>query len=257
MTLWKFLHNVETSIILSFQKGIVMRLQKYIASCGVTSRRKAEELIRNKRIRVNGVIIDEMGYVVRENDRVELDNHLIKPDEKMVYILLNKPVGYITTVSDEQNRPTVMDLLKDLDTRVFPVGRLDYNTSGLLLLTNDGQMAYKLTHPKHKVYKTYQVTVQGMVSLPDINKLKNGVDIGHHITAKAFVRIIENRHNRSEVEIKIHEGKNRQVRRMFKAVGYKVIELERTAMGDIKLGRIKSGHYRKLTNKEIEYLRNL
>ena len=234
-----------------------MRLQKYIASCGVASRRKAEEIIKNRRIKVNGAIIDEMGYVVNKNDRVELDNNLIMPDEKMIYILLNKPVGYITTVSDEQNRPTVMDLLTNLDKRVFPVGRLDYNTSGLLLLTNDGYMAYKLTHPKHKVYKTYNATIQGMISQADINKLKSGVDIGRYITARAYVKFIEYKHNHSKVEIKIYEGKNRQVQQMFKAIRYKVVELERTAMGDIKLGKMKCGHYRKLTNLEIEYLRNI
>ncbi len=234
-----------------------MRLQKYIASCGITSRRNAEELIRNKRVKINGVVMDQMGYTVKEDDRVELDNQLIKIDERMVYIVLNKPVGYITTVSDEQDRPTVMDLLTDLDTRVFPVGRLDNNTSGLLIMTNDGQMSYKLTHPKHKIYKTYLAMVQGMITQGDIEKLTRGVDIGGYITAEAFAKITEYKQNCSIVEIKIHEGKNRQVRRMFKAVGHKVIELERIALGELKLGKLKSGHYRKLTKQEIDYLQEI
>lgn len=234
-----------------------MRLQKYIAACGITSRRKAEELIKEGRVKVNGVTIKEMGYTLNEKEKVELDGSIIKIEEKLVYIMLNKPVGYITSASDEQQRPTVMDLLSDLDTRVFPVGRLDYNTSGLLLLTNDGQMSYKLTHPRHKIYKTYIAKVQGVISSKDVLRLINGIDIGGYITAKAMVNVKQYKSNQSIVEIKIHEGKNRQVRKMFKAVGHKVIELERVAIGDLSLGKLKSGHYRKLTAKEIDYLKDL
>ncbi|NLK73653.1 MAG: rRNA pseudouridine synthase [Clostridiales bacterium] len=234
-----------------------MRLQKYIASCGVTSRRKAEEMIRAGRVKVNGIKIDQMGYIVNNDDVVELDGKKISIDEKLVYIALNKPVGYITSVSDEQQRPTVMDLLSDLEFRVFPVGRLDFNTSGLLLLTNDGQMSYKLTHPSHKIYKTYRVKASGILSQQDIERLKKGVDIGGYITAKAYVMVEGFKDNCTIVEIKIFEGKNRQVRRMFKSIGHKVLELERIAIGDIQLGKLKRGHYRKLTKKEIEYLKRL
>lgn len=238
------------------KRGYEMRLQKYIASCGITSRRKAEDLIRKGQVKVNGAVIDYMGYNVNENDKVELDGKIIKLDKKMVYIALNKPIGYITSASDEQQRATVMDLLTDLETRVFPVGRLDYNTSGLLILTNDGQLSYKLTHPKHKVYKTYMAKVQGIISSKDIYHLINGVDIGGYITAKAYVKVESYKKNCSFVKISIYEGKNRQVRKMFKVVGHRVLELERIAIGDIKLGRLKRGHYRKLMQKEIDYLKD-
>lgn len=234
-----------------------MRLQKYIASCGITSRRKAEDLIRKGQVKVNGAVIDYMGYNVNEEDKVELNGRVIELNRKNVYIALNKPIEYITSASDEQQRATVMDLLTDLETRVFPVGRLDYNTSGLLILTNDGELSYKLTHPKHKIYKTYMAKVQGIVSSKDVYHLINGVDIGGYTTAKAYVKVEKHIKNCSLVKISIYEGKNRQVRKMFKTVGHKVLELERVAIGDIKLGRLKRGHYRKLTQKEIEYLKEI
>lgn len=231
-----------------------MRLQKYIASCGVTSRRKAEELIKQGRVKVNGKTIDQMGQVVNENDQIELDGVVITPDKEKVYYMLNKPTGYITSAADEQGRPTVIDLVSSIDVRVFPVGRLDYNTSGLLLLTNDGQMAYKLMHPQHEIKKIYIATIQGNITSKDINLLSKGVDIGGYITAGASAKILNQKNNTSKVEIIIHEGKNRQVRKMFKAVGYKVLELERIAIGEIKLTRLKKGDYRKLNKKEMEYL---
>ncbi len=234
-----------------------MRLQKYIASCGVTSRRKAEELIQQGRVKVNGEIIDKMGQVVGENDQVELDGVVIKPDEEKVYYMLNKPTGFITSASDEQGRPTVIDLVSDTDVRVFPVGRLDYNTSGLLLLTNDGQMSYKLMHPQHEIKKTYVAKIQGNISSKDIHHLMRGVDIGGYITAKASAKILKQKNNTSQVEIIIHEGKNRQVRKMFKAIGYQVVELERTAIGELRLGRLKQGHYKKLSKSELDYLMKL
>lgn len=232
-----------------------MRLQKYIASCGVTSRRKAEELIKQGRVKVNGKIVDKMGQVVGEGDIVALDDVVIKLHEEKVYYMLNKPTGYITSASDEQGRPTVMDLVSDTDVRVFPVGRLDYNTSGLLLLTNDGEMSYKLMHPQHEIKKTYIATIKGIITNKDITSLTKGVDIGGYITAKASARILDQKNNMSEVEITIHEGKNRQVRKMFKALGYKVIELERISIGELRIGRLKLGHYRKLNKSELDYLK--
>lgn len=234
-----------------------MRLNKYIAQSGVASRRKADELTINGAVRINGKVMKEPGYDVQPEDTVEVNGRALHPATKKVYIVLNKPKGYITTVSDEQGRPTVMDLITDVTERVFPVGRLDYNTTGLLILTNDGELSQKLTHPLHQVTKTYHARVTGVLSSERLNKLRNGVDIGVCITAKARVDILKQAEKSTIVEIEISEGKNRQVRKMFTAVGCKVQELERISMGEIRLGRLLQGHYRKLTAQEVEYLRQL
>ena len=162
----------------------------------------------------------------------------------------------MTTVSDDKERLTVMDLVKDVDARIFPVGRLDYNTSGMLIMTNDGDFAYKLTHPKHELTKTYRARVAGILSTEKVWKLRNGVDIGGFVTSKARVDVVRGLPKSTIVDITIHEGKNRQVRKMFKAVGNNVQELERIAIGNIRLGRLSVGHYRKLTKEEVEYLMN-
>lgn len=233
-----------------------MRLNKYIAQAGIASRRKADELTENGNVKINGVSMREPGYDVKDGDVVEVNGKVLKASSKMVYILLNKPKGYITTVHDEKDRPTVMDLVKDIDERLFAIGRLDYNTSGMLLMTNDGDLAYKLTHPKHHIYKTYRVRANGHVSNERVAKLKNGVDIGGFVTSKANVHIVKQAERSTIVEIQIYEGKNRQIRKMFAAVGNKVLDLQRIAIGELKLGHLKEGHYRKLTQKEIEYLKN-
>lgn len=233
-----------------------MRLNKFIAQSGIASRRKAEEYIEKGSVKINGIVMTRFAYDVKEYDVVEVDGRIIKTGEKKVYYVLNKPAGYITSASDEKGRPTVLDLMKDVEERVFPVGRLDYNTSGLLVMTNDGDLAYRLTHPRHHVYKTYRVKVNGVFSEEKASRLRKGVDIGGFVTSKAIVRILKQQERFTIVEIKIFEGKNRQVRKMFGHVGNKVMELERTAIGDIALGRLKPGHYRKLTQKEIEYLKN-
>ena len=233
-----------------------MRINKYIAQAGVASRRKADELIAAGNVKVNGAVLREPGYDVQEGDRVEVNGRLLETQEKKVYILLNKPLGYVTTVSDDKERLTVMDLVKDVDARIFPVGRLDYNTSGMLIMTNDGDFAYKLTHPKHELTKTYRARVAGILSTEKVWKLRNGVDIGGFVTSKARVDVVKGLPKSTIVDITIHEGKNRQVRKMFKAVGNNVQELERIAIGDIRLGRLAEGHYRKLTREEIEYLKN-
>ncbi|MBR0600172.1 pseudouridine synthase [Sinanaerobacter chloroacetimidivorans] len=232
-----------------------MRLNKYIAQAGIASRRKADELTQQGKVKVNGMIMKEMGYDVAEGDVVEVNGQTIRKDAKKVYIMLNKPIGYITSTEDERSRPTVMTLVNDIEERVFPIGRLDYNTSGMLLMTNDGELAYKLTHPKHHVYKTYRARVSGQLSNEKIYKLRNGVDIGGFVTSKAIVNVIKQAERSAIVEIKIFEGKNRQVRKMFAAVGNKVLELERVAIGELYLGHLRQGHYRKLTAKEIEYLK--
>ncbi|MFQ9892071.1 MAG: pseudouridine synthase [Emergencia sp.] len=231
-------------------------MNKYIAQAGIVSRRKADELVTNGNVKVNGLTLTEPGYDVVEGDVVEVNGRRIEAEEKKVYILLNKPVGFVTTVSDDRERDTVMDLVRDVDARIFPVGRLDYNTSGMLIMTNDGDFAYKMTHPKHEIPKTYRVRVAGVLSNEKCAKLRNGVDIGGFVTSKAEVEIVKGMPRQTVVDITIHEGKNRQVRKMFKAVGNSVQALERIAIGDIHLGRLAGGHYRKLTREEVEYLKN-
>jgi 23S rRNA pseudouridine2605 synthase len=232
-----------------------MRLNKYIAQAGVASRRKADELTQNGNVKVNGVVLRELGYDVEEGDRVEVNGRLLRTAEKPVYIALNKPIGAITSTSDERGRITVMDLVKDIPERIFPVGRLDFNTSGLLIMTNDGELSQKLTHPSHKIYKTYRAKVTGVLSPERISKLTKGVDIGGFVTSPAIVSLIKQSEKFAIAEIKIFEGKNRQVRKMLASVGNKVLELERIAIGDVYLGHLKEGHYRKLTNQEIDYLK--
>jgi 23S rRNA pseudouridine2605 synthase len=234
-----------------------MRLNKYIAQSGVASRRKADQLTINGAVRINGKVMKEPGYDVQPEDTVEINGQVLHPATKKIYIVLNKPKGYITTVSDEQDRPTVMDLVTDITERVFPVGRLDYNTTGLLILTNDGELSQKLTHPQHQVTKTYHARVSGVLSYERMNKLRSGVDIGGFVTSKARVEILKQAEKSTIVEIEISEGKNRQVRKMFTAVGCKVQELERVSMGEIRLGRLLQGHYRKLTAQEVAYLKSL
>lgn len=234
-----------------------MRLNKYIAAAGVCSRRKADELIANGNVRINGAVMKEMGYDVADSDTVQVNGRTISAASKKVYVAVNKPLGYITSMDDDRSRATVAELVADIPERLFPVGRLDYNTTGLLIMTNDGDLTYTLTHPKHEVWKTYIATVSGVISDNRIARLRKGVDIGGFVTSHAKVRVIKQMPRHAVVEISIHEGKNRQVRKMFAAVGNKVQELERVSIGDIRLGRLMSGHYRKLTREEIEYLKSL
>ncbi|MDD2483733.1 MAG: pseudouridine synthase [Eubacteriales bacterium] len=233
-----------------------MRLNKYIAQAGIASRRKADELILAGKVRVNGAVMDTPGYDVVPGDTVEANGSYIEPAKKHVYVMLNKPKGYVTTSADDKERLTVMDLIQDIDERIFPVGRLDYNTSGMLLLTNDGDLAYTLTHPKHQMPKTYRARVAGYLSPEQVSHLKKGVDIGGFVTSKAEVSVIKQADRSALVEITICEGKNRQIRKMFATVGNKVMDLERISIGNLQLGHLKLGHYRKLSPKEIEYLKN-
>ena len=234
-----------------------MRLNKYIASAGVCSRRKADELIANGNVKVNGAVVREMGFDVAPGDKVRVNCKLIEGEKDKVYVAVNKPLGYITSMEDDKGRATVAELVSDIPERLFPVGRLDYNTTGLLIMTNDGQLTYSLTHPKHEVDKTYVATVAGVVSDRRLSQLRKGVDIGGFVTSPAKVKVLKQNPRSAVVEISIHEGKNRQVRKMFAAVGNKVQSLERVAIGEIRLGRLKPGHYRKLTRQEINYLKEL
>ena len=234
-----------------------MRINKYIADAGICSRRKADELISNGNVKINGIVIKELGVNVAEGDVVEVNGRVIDAHRKMVYVAVNKPLGVITSMDDDKERATVADIVADIPERLFPVGRLDYNTTGLLIMTNDGQLTYTLTHPKHEVYKTYVAKVDGVISGARLGKLRRGVDIGGFVTSPAKVKLIKQMPRYAVVEISIREGKNRQVRKMFAAVGNKVRELKRVSIGEIRLGRLKEGHYRKLTREEIDYLKNL
>lgn len=236
--------------------GEIVRLQKYIAMCGVASRRKAEELIEQGSVKVNDQKVTELGTKVEVGaDKVTVNGKTIKPEQKNYYIMLNKPTGYVSTVTDQFDRPTVIDLVgNDINSRIFPVGRLDYDTSGLLLLTNDGDFTYKVTHPKFELEKTYIALLKGGITIAGLNKLRRGVKIDDFTTAPAKVEIIDAKDGYTQVKITIHEGKNRQVRKMFEAVGSKVAELQRISIGKVEIGNLPLGRWRHLTSHEISYL---
>lgn len=239
--------------------GEIVRLQKYIAMCGAASRRKAEEMIAAGRVKVNGEKICEQGVKVEIGaDKVMLDGTVLEINTKKYYIMLNKPEGFVSTVSDQFDRPTVIDLLsEEIKTRIFPVGRLDYETKGLLLLTNDGDFTYRVTHPKFEMGKTYIATVGSGLTISGLNALRRGVRIDDFKTSPAEVELLESEQGKARVKITIHEGKNRQVRKMFEAVGTHVKELERVAIGKVELGNLPLGRWRYLTSHEINYLMNV
>ena len=241
---------------MNFEEQDQMRLQKYLANAGIASRRKCEELILDGKIEVNGIVVTELGTKVSKKDVVKYNGIIVKPEEEKVYILLNKPIGYVTTAKDQFNRDTVLDLIK-INKRIVPVGRLDMYTSGALILTNDGEFVNMLTHPKNEINKTYNVTVKGIVTKEEIIKLENGVEIDDgYITKPAKVKIlkIDEEKNISRIQITIHEGKNRQVRKMCEAINKKVLALHRSSIGNIDVKDLKLGNWRYLTNKEIENL---
>lgn len=234
-----------------------MRLQKYIAEAQIASRRKAEEMILDGRVSVNGKIITELGTKVEsDSDVVTVDGKEIHICEKLVYIMLNKPEGCVTTVKDQFNRKSVMDYVSDVKERIYPVGRLDYDTSGLLIMTNDGEMTYRLTHPKHNVDKTYIAHVDRKPDERDMEKFTKGIVIDGRKTAEAEIKIIKEG-KLTELEIKIREGRNRQVRKMCAAINCNVVKLKRIATGKLELGELEKGKYRYLDEKEILYLKSL
>ncbi len=236
----------------------VVRLQKYLAGCGVASRRGAEDLIKQGRVSVNGEVVTEMGVQIdEEKDVVEFDGQVVRIEKKMVYVLLNKPVGYVTTVSDDKGRPTVMELVSEIPVRIYPVGRLDYDTEGLLLMTNDGDLTYKITHPKNNIEKTYVAEVTGNISMNTLIQLRGGVYLDGVKTAPAKVEVIGATRLGTKLEITIHEGKNRQVRRMFESVGCIVKKLKRTREAGLILGHVPLGHWRKLTESEVNMLKKI
>lgn len=230
-----------------------IRLQKYLADSGVASRRKCEEFILNGDVEVNGQVVQELGTKVTEQDEVKFRGKLVKPVEDKVYILLNKPIGYVTTAKDQFKRDTVLDLVK-VKQRIVPVGRLDMYTSGALILTNDGEFVNKYTHPKNEIDKTYNVTLAGKIESNEVEALRNGVELDDgYITKSAKVKIlkIDEEKNISRLQIVIHEGKNRQVRRMCEAINKKVLALHRSKIGHIDVKDLKIGEWRYLKKSEI------
>lgn len=234
-----------------------MRLQKYIANAGICSRRKAEELIIEGKVTVNNETITELGFKIdSEKDIVYVNGKKVEQVSEFKYVLLNKPVGYVTTVKEQFDRPTVIDLIKNVPEKLLPVGRLDMYTSGAIILTNDGDFIYKVTHPKHEVEKTYNATVRGIVDSSDIEKIEKGLQIDDYITAEAKAKILktDEEKNISRVQITIHEGKNREVRKMCEAIGKKVIALHRAKIGNISVKDMKIGEWRYLSDKEVKSL---
>jgi 23S rRNA pseudouridine2605 synthase len=238
--------------------GEIVRLQKYIAMCGVASRRNAEVMIENGRVAVNGKTISELGTKVEVGaDQVAVDGKPVKMPNKKYYIMLNKPVGYVSTVNDQFDRPTVVDLVKEeIKTRIFPVGRLDYETEGLLLLTNDGDFTYRVTHPKFHMDKTYLVTLYGGINIKGLSSLRRGVEIDGYKTAPAQVEMLSADGGETVLKVTIHEGRNRQVRKMMETVGCKVKHLQRISIGKVELGNLPLGRWRHLTSHEVSYLMN-
>ena len=236
--------------------GKAERLQKLLSMAGVASRRLSEDLIRQGRVTVNGAVITELGTKADpERDEVRVDGRRVRPQRRMRYILLNKPRGYVTTRHDPQGRPTVMDLLKSVHEYVYPVGRLDYDSEGLLLLTNDGDLAARLTHPRHEVERVYEARVRGVPDSHALDRLARGVVIDDRRTAPARVELLETREDQAIVHIALHEGRQRQVRHMFEAVGHPVIRLRRVRLGPIADENLTTGYWRELTPREIARLR--
>lgn len=235
-----------------------MRLQKYMAKCGIASRRKSEEIILEGRVKVNDIVVKELGMTINlKKDIVKVDNEIIKLEENKIYIMLNKPKGYVTTVKDKHSEKIVLDLINGVKERIYPVGRLDVDTTGLLLLTNDGDLAYKLTHPSYEIPKKYIALVKGIPNNKKLYKFRKGLKIDGRMTAEAYIKILKRNRDTSLLEISIHEGRNRQVRKMCKYIGHPVIQLERVAIGKLELGNLGIGEWRYLTSKEIEYLKKL
>lgn len=235
------------------------RLQKVMANAGVASRRASEKLIQEGRVMVNGVVVTELGTKVESDDSISVDGKLLKKDEKKVYYLLYKPRGVISAAKDNKGREVVTDYLKDVPERLYPVGRLDYDTSGLLILTNDGDFANQMMHPRYKVDKTYVAKVEGLITPDSIKKLRNGVVIDGKPTSRARAKIISRdaKKNTSIVSLTIHEGRYHQVKKMFDAVGHKVQKLSRTTYGTLTLDGLTSGEYREFSHNEVRELLKL
>ena len=236
----------------------MIRLQKYLALSGVASRRTAEKMIQEGHVRVNGILITEMGVQVDEaRDQVTVDGALVHPEEEKHYIAYNKPIGEVTTVSDPEGRATVMDKFRDYPVRLFPVGRLDYDSEGLLLLTNDGEVMNHLLHPSREVDKVYWVKASNQVTDEEISRLRRGVLVDGSLTSPAHVRLIRREAFDTVLLVTIHEGRNRQVRKMISAIGHQVVHLRRVGFGPVSLGDLPLGYWRPLTEAEIKKIREI
>nr|WP_276938434.1 pseudouridine synthase [Helcococcus sueciensis] len=230
----------------------MMRINKYIAKCGITSRRKADTLIEQGKISVNDKVMTSLGYIVQEDDVVKYEGKIIKLIEDKYYIMLNKPIGYTCTNSKKFDDKVIFDLI-DIDTKLFSIGRLDKDSRGLILITNDGDIYNNVVHPRNEIFKKYIVKLDKSFLHSDKYKIESGIDIGDYITNPSRIKIL----GKNILQIEINEGKNRQIRRMFDVLNYEVIDLNRVSIGDIKLGELPIGSYRVLSNKEVNYLRNL
>ncbi|MFW2366569.1 MAG: pseudouridine synthase [Desulforhopalus sp.] len=230
-----------------------IRLQKYLAQCGISSRRKAEILIAEGRISVDGHVTREMGIrIIPGENRVTFDGKPVEMREKLVYYLLNKPKGYVTTLSDPQGRPVVTSLLKDVSSRIFPVGRLDLDTEGALLLTNDGTLAQKIQHPSYTTDKSYEALVRGIPARDKIYRLEKGIILEGKLTSPAKLTVLAKKGRNSLIRIIIHEGRKRQVRKMFDLIGHPVLNLKRTAYGKLQLGKLPTGSYKQLNSADLK-----
>ena len=235
-----------------------MRLQKYMALCGVASRRKSEEIITSGRVKVNDKIALEMGTKINpKKDIVKVDDRVIREEKNMIYIMLNKPIGYVTTLKDEKGRKTVIDLIEGVSERIYPVGRLDADTTGLLLLTNDGDLTYKLTHPSNEIIKRYIAIVEGVPNRMELETFRNGIMLEGRKTAKASVKIAKKYEDESILDISIHEGRNRQIKKMCERINHPIKKLKRVALGELEIGGLNLGNWRYLNEEEIEYLNKL
>ena len=234
-----------------------MRLQKYLAQSGVASRRAAEKLIAEGHVTVNGEKITQMGVQVEETDRVAVDGKVVHLEEEKHYLLYYKPIGEVTTVQDPEGRPTVLDKFRDYPVRLVPAGRLDFDSEGLLLLTNDGDVIQRVLHPSHEVEKSYRTTVSNHLTPEELHRLKSGVLLDGRMTSPARLRVIKEETFSTTVLVSIHEGRNRQVRRMFEAVGHQVVALKRVRFGPLQLGDLRRGCWRYLTDEEVQRLKEL
>ena len=234
-----------------------MRINKFLATCGVASRRGCDSLITDGVVKINNKIAVLGDEIDEYSDSVTVNNKKINYNTKNEYYIMNKPKGYVTTVSDDKGRKTVMDLLPKTTSRIFPIGRLDYDTEGLLILTNDGDLTFRLTHPKNEVPKTYMAKIEGTISDNQLTELRNGVIIEGEKTNKSNIKIVEETKEYAKLHIIINEGKNRQIRKMFEAIGKEVIFLKRIKIGDLSLRGLSRGEVRSLNQQEIEYLKNL
>ncbi|MGN1060368.1 MAG: pseudouridine synthase [Candidatus Coproplasma sp.] len=232
-----------------------MRINKYLAACGVASRRECDRLIQNNSVKINGEIAT-LGAEVLDGDKVTVNGNPVTV-KKNEYYILNKPKGYLCTVRDDKGRKTVLDLMPPSIGRIYPVGRLDYDSEGLLILTTDGELAQHLMHPSNEVPKTYLVKIEGTITESGLNPIRSGIDIGGYVTKKCKAHIVETNKAYTKIHVTVTEGKNREIRKMFEAIGKEVTLLKRIKIGDLTLRGLDRGAYRKLTQAEVDYLHSI